>query len=357
MTLPINPLAQLVSDTSTAIAAAAEGAAAAAESAATELQKLELDNKIAELSQFATAQADALGANLGGAMGGLGNAIQSTIPQIGNAIGSLQEATGAISNIAGDIAGTINKLGAGDLAGGLSTALGAISKTAGFLNNILSLKRGRNLPAGGESFLTNGNAVNVDVAPGDDWRIRVGTNFDAFGSNPWFGLLKATGGVVFPYLPTIELGSTANYSTLDPVHNNYPLYAYKNSQVNDITISGTFTAENEKDAAYWIAANLFFRTATKMFFGQGDNAGNPPIICKLNGYGSKVFNNVPVIIKTYNVSLSDDTQYVRCNYLQANTWVPIKSTVSLTLAPIYNRQTLRKFNLQNYSSGSMAGYL
>ena len=166
-----------------------------------------------------------------------------------------------------------------------------------------------------------------------------------------FKLLENTGGVVWPYLPNIQISTKANYTQVDPVHSNYPFQAYKNSQVDEISISGEFTAEVETDAAYWIAATTFFKTATKMFFGQGENAGNPPIICHLYGYGSSIFDKVPVIIKSFNVELKDDVNYVKCTTFGTDTWVPIVSNVSVTVSPIYNRTNLRKFSLQDYASG------
>ena len=91
--------------------------------------------------------------------------------------------------------------------------------------------------------------------------------------------------------------------TIDPIHSQYPFQAYKSSVVDDIQISGDFSCETETDAAYWIAATTFFKTATKMFFGGGEYAGNPPLVCNLTGYGSSVFDKVPVIIKSFSVDV------------------------------------------------------
>jgi hypothetical protein len=138
------------------------------------------------------------------------------------------------------------------------------------------------------------------------------------------------------------------------VHNNYPFNGYKNSQIEDITISGEFSCETEMDGNYWIQATHFFKTATKMFFGQGEFAGNPPLVCNLTGYGSSIFDKVPVIVKSFSVDLKDDVNYIRCNTFGTNTWVPVISTVSVTLMPVYNRQKMRQFNLQDYARGKTA---
>ena len=94
-----------------------------------------------------------------------------------------------------------------------------------------------------------------------------------------------------------------------------------------------------------------------MFYGQGQFAGNPPVICQLTGYGANIFNSVPVIIKSFSVDLKDDVNYVQCNAYGSATWVPIMSTISVTVAPIYNRERLRKFSLQNFARGKEVGMI
>ena len=91
-----------------------------------------------------------------------------------------------------------------------------------------------------------------------------------------------------------------------------------------------------------------------MFFGQGSNAGNPPVICNLTGYGSSIFNKVPVVIKSFSVELPDSVNYVRCNKYGTATWVPILSTITVVVVPVYNRTRLRDFSLQDYASGKTA---
>lgn len=353
MSLPINPLAKLVSDVSSSISQATNEASIALSNAGTEFQKANLDAKIGQLS-------GSIGTALNGAtagfneattaLGGIGNSVQSSVS---GAVDSLRSAAGSISNVTADISGALNKLGGGNLASGVMQAAGAVSKAAGAINNILSLKRGINLPSGAELFKQAGRAIVLQPGGKNDWRVRLNCDWTQFDS-PWFGLLQNTGGLVFPYLPNITVSTKANYSQIDTIHNNYPFYSYKNSMVDDIQISGEFSQETETDAAYWIAATLFLRTATKMFYGTGKNAGNPPIICNLSGYGSNVFNNVPVIIKSFSVELKDDVNYITCNVFGSNTKVPILSTISVTVAPLYNRERLRKFSLEDYARGKVS---
>lgn len=367
MALSVNPLAKLVATASQSVSQASNAAGGALSGVKDAVGKANLDAKVAALSGSVgsalngatSGGAGGLTSKLGGmtsALGGLGSAVQT---KVGGAIGGLQSALGSTSNITADIAGGLNKIAGGQLAGGLMNLASGISGAAGMLNNVLSLARGKNLPAGAEVFAKQGTAIKLQPGSKDDWRVRITCQWDIFKS-PLFDQLEKTGGVVWPFNPNITVSTKANYSQIDVVHSNYPFYSYKNSSVDDITISGEFPCETEVDAGYWIAATTFFKTATKMFYGESSPNGNPPIVCNLSGYGSSIFNNVPVIIKSFSVDLKDDVNYIR--YTPTNTWVPIMSNISVVVVPIYNRASLRKFNLATYASGKMVstsgvGYL
>jgi hypothetical protein len=378
MPLNINPIAQLVASVSAGISRATNEAQAKLPGVGDALSKANLDAKINSLSggigsglngltgdakgAFGqlTDKASSFGIGIPGAtaLGGIGNSISSTIS---GGLNSLQSVAGSTSNLTADISGGLNKLTGGNLAGGLQQLAGSISSAAGMLNNILSLRRGANLPSGAEAFIRQGTAIKLSPGAKNDWRVRLTCQWNIFNS-PLFKLLENTGGVVWPYMPNITVSTKANYTQLDPTHGNYSFQAYKNSVVDDITITGEFSCETETDAAYWIAATTFFKTATKMFFGQGEFAGNPPLVCNLTGYGSSIFDKVPVIVKSFSVDLKDDVNYVRCNTFGTNTWVPVMSTITVTVAPVYNRARLRKFSLQDYARGRTAdangvGYL
>jgi hypothetical protein len=361
MALSVNPLAKLVTSVSSSISTASSQAGAAFSSASSELGKLKLDQTAARLSgEVGSALSGfkaGLPSNLGnipgaGNLGGIAANAQSLVSKVGTAAGS-------ISNITADIAGSINKITGGGLASGLLDAATKISSVAGQINNLLSLKRAGNLPSNGELFASRGAVVQMTPVPANDWRVRVSCNWDLFKSPLFNDTIKPTEGVVWPYLPNITLSSKANYTQIDPIHNVYPFNAYKNSQIDDITISGDFTCETETDAYYWIGATTFFRTVTKMFYGSSEFQGNPPPVCQLTGYGSSVFNTVPVVVKSFSVDFKDDVNYIKCSIGQVKspTWVPIISTVSVVLTPIYNRSRLRQFSLQDFAAGKTVGYL
>lgn len=377
MALSTNPLAKLVSSVSAQVNSASAAASGAIASTNFASLKAGLDAKVGSLAgelgsglNGATSAASELIGKTGGALGGavsalgnIGNPIQSMVSNaqgaLAGAAGALGGAAGAISNASAAIGASLNKLGlaSGGLGGGLAAAAGQISSAAGMLNNLLSMTRGKNLPSGAELFKQQGAFVELKAGSEADWRVKLNCNFGLFGGA--FDRLSETGGFVWPYLPSITVASKANYSQIDPIHNIQPFYAYKNSQVDDIQISGEFSVENEMDAAYWIQGTTFLKTATKMFFGQGEHVGNPPVVCNLTGYGARIFNNVPVIVKSFSVDFKDDVNYMKYTPASggAPTWVPIMSTISVTVSPIYNRTRLRQFNLKDYAGGKLTGYI
>ena len=287
----------------------------------------------------------------------------------------------------------------------LSSALNNLANPA----NLLSKIRSVNLPAGGNvvgNLLTSAAQFGGSDA-NSDWRVRLsipgGTIFD---SSSIFAPLKSAGGLVFPYTPSINIGSSAKYSAIDPVHNNYPFQAYQNSAPDAITITAPFFVEDAVQAQYWIAAVHFLRSATKMFSGDSSPAGNPPPILSLNGYGEYVFKNVPVVVTNFTVSLDASSDYISTistggtqNLLGAaaglanqipgaqalgailgagsslltsalsstggatgGSHVPTKSSFTIGLQTVYSRESVRTFSLQKFVNGdymtsSGAGYV
>lgn len=329
----------------------------AVQAAATQVQNV--GGQLAQNAGLGAAELESTVNRLGGGLGSglnmaasaadaareLGTSLRGVSSAVNNSASTFQGAVNAVENIATAV-NTVSSISTG-----LSQFAGTVAGAAGAINDAISALRGGNIPKGGENLVAQG--VPIKLSPGDknDWRVRIYCQWEIFGQNELFSILKKTGGVVWPYQPNITIATKANYTTQDITHGNYPFHSYKNSEVDDIQIAGEFSAETEQDANYWIAATTFLKTATKMFFGQGQNAGNPPIVCILQGYGSQVFNNVPVIVKSFSVTLPEDVNYVRVN--KYPTWVPIMSEISVTVSPIYNRRNLRQFDLTKYARGEM----
>jgi hypothetical protein len=140
-----------------------------------------------------------------------------------------------------------------------------------------------------------------------DWRVRLALAKNATylykdSNNALLEPLAGTSGVVFPYMPKIETSYTANYSDTALTHSNYKGYFYNSSFVGDINITGTFTAQDTREANYLLAVIHFFRSVTKMFYGQDPQRGSPPPLVYLSGLGNYQFNNHPCVVKTFQYS-------------------------------------------------------
>ena len=152
-----------------------------------------------------------------------------------------------------------------------------------------------------------------------DWRVRLrlAPNADYLykvSGNPGIlAPLAATDGVIFPYTPTIETSYQAKYDSYDLTHSNYRGYFYKNSMVENISIKGTFTAQDTKEAQYLLAVIHFFKSVTKMFYGQDAQAGTPPPLVYLSGFGKYQFNESPCVVTTFGYSLPNDVDYIRAD--------------------------------------------
>ena len=195
-----------------------------------------------------------------------------------------------------------------------------------------------------------------DVVP--DWRVSISVP-PAIMMGDVLAPLNADGAyarMIFPFNPSIMIGHAANYSQIHPTHTNYPYQAYENSQVNEYTIIGEFVNETQSDARYWIACLHFLRTVTKMFYGNDSNfTGSPPPVCRLNGYGPHVLNNVPVVITNFSMDMPNDVDYIECVVDGKPNFVPTQVTVTVSCVPNYARRTQARFSLQDFASGKYAG--
>ena len=221
--------------------------------------------------------------------------------------------------------------------------------------------------------------------------------------------LKSTNGVIFPYMPQIQTNYQAKYDNYELIHSNYRGYFYRSSQVGDINITGTFTAQDTLEAQYLLAVIHFFRSVTKMFYGQDTERGAPPPLCYLSGLGEYQFNNHPVLVSQFSYNLPSEVDYIRVtpnnqglnmspNQQNVNssplssissvinrlanaglpknakpstsidlgviastvsgtgrsTYVPTKIDIQLTLLPVNTRkQVSQEFSLKNFANGSL----
>lgn len=122
--------------------------------------------------------------------------------------------------------------------------------------------------------------------------------------------LRETDGVVFPYIPTIQTNYTANYTSQQLVHSNWMGHFYQGSSVGNISVSGLFTAQDTREAQYVLAVIHFFKSASKMFYGQDFERGAPPPVLFLSAFGEHQFNNTPCLLSDFNYSLPADVNYI-----------------------------------------------
>jgi len=155
--------------------------------------------------------------------------------------------------------------------------------------------------------------VRLRLAPNANYLYKVPASKDGSGGPGILAPLAATDGVVFPYTPAIETSYQAKYANYDLTHSNYRGYFYQNSSVENITIKGTFTAQDTREAAYLLAVIHFFKSVTKMFYGQDAEAGTPPPLVYLSGFGKYQFNESPCVVTTFGYSLPTDVDYIRAN--------------------------------------------
>jgi len=231
-------------------------------------------------------------------------------------------------------------------------------------SNIASRIRSRNIPDGAEG--SSGSAVvpaKLNTLGSRDWRVKLSVPAH-MQSSPMLSLLNVTNGLVFPYTPSITITHAANYQTLDIVHSNYPYLAYENSKVETINISAKFYVEDSYEARYWVEAVHLLRSLTKMSFGESENVGAPPPLVKLSGYGDFVFNNVPVVVTSFSMTMPDDVDYISTGLaLRAEdedglnpdpkevSWAPVRSTFEIQVRPMYSRDKIKKFNLRDFVNG------
>jgi hypothetical protein len=259
-------------------------------------------------------------------------------------------------------------------------------------------------------------AAQKKKANDEDWRVRLslapGANY--LYNDPNTSILqplRVTGGVIFPYTPKIEMSYKADYESYALTHSNYKGYFYKNSYVDTVNMSAVFTAQDTNEANYLLAVIHFFRSVTKMFYGQDKNplAGAPPPLVFLTGLGQYQFANQPCVVTAFNYNLPNDVDYIRAGSPNINgtnmltrrdrqdlptnpisgavarlqnlwssqgimpgasrfsplvpslsqnqpTYVPTRLEFSISLLPVQTRRQMsRQFSLQDYASGALAG--
>jgi len=253
---------------------------------------------------------------------------------------------------------------------------------------------------------TKNDSANFQQKP--DWRARLSLAPNANylykvpkGQAGILAPLQATDGVIFPYTPGISVTYSAGYDASELIHSNYKVYQYKGSSVDTVSITADFTAQDTPEANYMLAVIHFFRSVTKMFYGQDQNPNNgvPPPLCYLSGFGAYTFDAHPLVVTNFTYSTPTDVDYIRAgsqtnqpgvNVAQQNnilnsfvpsvlrtamnglapkipnfstqnslinsdaTYVPTKLQLQITCIPIVTRNDIsNKFSLKEYATGAL----
>jgi hypothetical protein len=151
-------------------------------------------------------------------------------------------------------------------------------------------------------------------------KLRLAPGADYLYNAPEPGILnplKGTG-IIFPYTPTISTSYKANYASYDLTHSNYKGYYYQSSSVEPVTLSCPFTAQSTAEAEYLLAVIHFFKSVTKMFYGQDPQRGTPPPLVYLTGLGEYQFNEHPCVVQSFTYDLPVDVDYIRARSPNVN---------------------------------------
>jgi|TARA_B110000908_G_C10212491_1_gene430983 hypothetical protein len=303
--------------------------------------------------------------------------------KINSSFSNVSRVSSTINNFTSSLNRTTSLVKNFDSSGGFSNTFGQISNIAGSMKNNIGqvdsiISRGGNLAQAGAALRMIGNSAqqvgynaapptrkllkaiissNITAANDADWRVRISVPTILSQDSVVLAPLIGTGNsMVFPFTPTVLVSNSANYSQVQPVHTNFPYNSYENSQVDAFTITGEFVNESTDDGEYFIAALHFLRSATKMFY-SGDDAttGLPPVVCRLNGYGQHVLNNIPVVITNFTTDLPNDVDYIRCVVDGKENFVPSMATITVTATPQYARRSQARFSLTDFAKGGFVG--
>jgi hypothetical protein len=180
------------------------------------------------------------------------------------------------------------------------------------------------------------------------------SSFSTQGSSN--GELSSIQGIIFPNTPTLTIEHKAAYTSLTPTHSNYAINFYKASSVEDISIAGVFTVQNDTDAQVYLSAVWLLRSLTKMRFSTDADAGSPPPICRLNAYGPQMLNNIPVGITSFRQDLPSDVDFYQLTSGSfGNHLVPTKATLTVNCKVMFSRAEMLGASVTSFLSGNGLG--
>ena len=211
-----------------------------------------------------------------------------------------------------------------------AAALAAAGVSVGSINNVQDPQQAAAAAANSQAVVGTQLAQRQAVLEAQrklvnngDWRVRLslaaGADYLYNASSPGIlAPLAQTGGVIFPYMPKIDVAYKADYDSYSLTHSNYKGYFYKSSYTDAVTLTATFTAQDTSEANYMLAVIHFFRSVTKMFYGQDAQRGAPPPLVYLTGLGEYQFAAHPCVVQSFQYNLPNDVDYIRAGSININ---------------------------------------
>jgi hypothetical protein len=180
--------------------------------------------------------------------------------------------------------------------------------------------------------------------------------------------LYATGGMMFPYTPSVQVAGDTDWTPHALTHTNYDIYSYQRTPSATITLAGKFTVQNQREGEYALACIHFLRTMGKMYYGEQDSfdynpttltpeqstAGLPPPVLRLRGYGLYMFNDVRCVLKGYSFSFEETMDLVTVQGPGGDIMLPPMFTLNVSLLMQQNPTRLRQqFKLDDFRTGAL----
>ncbi len=190
--------------------------------------------------------------------------------------------------------------------------------------------------------------------------------------------IMQTGGLIFPFTPSIAEGINVKYNAMEMVHSNEAYHVYQATENVHITLSNcTWVCDTFANAVYTLSVLHFLRTYSFMDFGKARTAGGirgrPPSPMWFSAFGNYAYNQVPVLLQRADWTMPDDVDYVgvpepgspgwnSCQLVSTGspsatgsvTWLPLKFIVSsISLIVQHSPRYWINWSLEDYRSGTM----
>jgi hypothetical protein len=177
-------------------------------------------------------------------------------------------------------------------------------------------------------------------------------NFEDYMLRP----IEESGGLVWQYTPTLMVQGQTNYNQAHLQGMNYQINTFENSTPPMFPLSSDWTANDIYEARYLLAVFTFLKICGKGFYGdsavESGMYGTPPPVLLFSYLGDHMFNDVPVVVTSYNIVLPEEVDYVPVKIGTTTTYVPTRCNIMVNMEATYTPQKLRrKFDLARLTSG------